>query len=57
MNFWDPSRMIHEEDPVVVEEGPPAVEEEGAFEDVIGAGPPVGEYHLSTRPRVVSGGQ
>ena len=52
MNFWDPSRMIHEEDPVVVEEGPPVVEEE----DVHGAAPPVDEYRLTTRPRVVSGG-
>jgi hypothetical protein len=48
--------MIHEEDPAVVEEVPAAVEEEGDAEGVYGEAPPVDEYRLSTRPRIVGGG-
>jgi hypothetical protein len=48
--------MIHEEVPAVGEEVPAVVDEEGDAEDVYGAAPPVDEYRLSTRPRIVVGG-
>ncbi|MER6182971.1 hypothetical protein [Streptomyces sp. NPDC001652] len=48
--------MIHEEAPAVVEEVPVLVDEEGDVEDVYGDAPPVDEYRLSSRPRIVGGG-
>jgi len=52
--LWDAGGMIHEEDPVVVEEKPAFVEEEDSVDGVYGDPAPVGEYRLSTR-RIVGG--